>query len=262
MANESAEKMDRAMSLLRQATAVLSGNYATPHHDTSSTDNGNHSDNSSTSRSILGSGTPDIASTSRTPIRSSLPTSSVGTESALRNFQALFGPYSNTALRAGTHKPPNKKVCKRKQSTINKARETWTHEVFCLANTDQQAIPSRSQKVELQGAALGRSKVRFDANATSKEFKEKLEEVFPKLLGGGGFELLRRGPSGNELVLIRSPPSGYTVPYLRDSSGIGQALLFIRPLQMNLDASPETDVIDFDSEVINDAITVLFETVR
>jgi hypothetical protein len=40
------------------------------------------------------------------------------------------------------------------------------------------------------------------------------------------------------------------VKYLRESSGIGQALLYIRPLQMNLDMSPEDlDDTEFDSEV-------------
>ena len=59
----------------------------------------------------------------------------------------------------------------------------------------------RARKETLQRAGLGRSKVQFDANANTVSFKQKLEEVFPKLYGG--FELLRRGTSGNGLVVIR-----------------------------------------------------------
>ena len=60
--------------------------------------------------------------------------------------------------------------------------------------------------------------------------KTKLEEVYPKLTSGGGFEILRQGMS-NELVLIEPPPSGYSVGFLRDIAGLGQAIAFERPLQ-------------------------------
>lgn len=250
MANRGAENVGRAMNLLREATVLLSGNSVSLNHNHDhNTATGNQASNPSTSSTSLV--TPTIASgTSSCPSGSTIcqpGTSSNGTETALRNFQALFRPYQNASVRDVLHKPPNKKVCKRKQST---ARETWTHEVLCLANTAQEATPSRAQKEELQRAGLGRSKIRFDGNATPRAFKEKLEEVFPKLVDGGGFELFRRGSSANELVEIHPPPSGYSVPFLRDSSGIGQALIFVRPLQMNLDVSPgKVDVTNFDSKV-------------
>jgi len=63
--------------------------------------------------------------------------------------------------------------------------------------------------------------------------KAKLEETFPKLCGGG-FDILWRGPTANDLTLIRPPGSGYSVPFLPDSAGLGQAIAFIRPLQVNL----------------------------
>ena len=64
--------------------------------------------------------------------------------------------------------------------------------------------------------------------------KRKLEEIFPKLKNGGGFEILRRGTSPSELSLIQPPRSGYSVSFLRDAAGLGQAIAFIRPLQANL----------------------------
>lgn len=71
--------------------------------------------------------------------------------------------------------------------------------------------------------------------------KRKLEEVYPKLASGGGFEIRRRGMS-NELVLLEPPASGYSVAYLRDIAGLGQAMAYIRPLQCNLDMTPASTV--------------------
>ena len=73
----------------------------------------------------------------------------------------------------------------------------------CLANVDESSTPTRARKETLQCAGLDRSKIQFDANANAVSFKQKLEDVFPKLYGG--FELLRRGASGNGLVVIRQP---------------------------------------------------------
>jgi len=72
-----------------------------------------------------------------------------------------------------------------------------------------------------------------------KQVKTKLEEEFPKLKKGGGFEILRSGFSpGKSLVLLRPPASvGYSVKFLRDESGLGQTLAYIRPPQRSLDVS-------------------------
>ena len=69
--------------------------------------------------------------------------------------------------------------------------------------------------------------------------KTNLEEEFLKLKNGGGFEILHSGFSpGKSLVLLRPPVSvGYSVKFLRDESGLGQALAYIRPLQRSLDVS-------------------------
>lgn len=58
-------------------------------------------------------------------------------------------------------------------------------------------------------------------------FVEKIESVYPKLKDAGGFELLRSGPSSKDLIVINPPASGYTVPFLKEVSGLGQALAYI-----------------------------------
>ena len=41
---------------------------------------------------------------------------------------------------------------------------------------------------------------------------------------------------------------GYSVPFLRDSAGLGQALVYIRPLQKSLEIT-SVDVEDTEEEV-------------
>ena len=65
----------------------------------------------------------------------------------------------------------------------------------------------------------------------------KLLEVFPKLTEGGGFELLKIAGSTRTrtLALLPCPNTGYTTAYLKDpSTMVGQALVYIRPLQRDL----------------------------
>jgi hypothetical protein len=69
----------------------------------------------------------------------------------------------------------------------------------------------------------------------------KLEETFPKLKGCGGIELLRTTAySRCQLQLIKPGPNGYTTDFLANSY-LGQAICFVRPIQMDLDISPLED---------------------
>jgi hypothetical protein len=91
----------------------------------------------------------------------------------------------------------------------------------------------------LQNAELGRKKVVFESKDSAMGVIKKLEEVYPKLKSGGCFDILRSGgPSPRNLMLINAPVTGYSVKFLRDESGLGQAIAYIRPLQRNLDTSP------------------------
>ena len=68
------------------------------------------------------------------------------------------------------------------------------------------------------------------------EVMNKLEEIYPKLKEGGGFEILRSAVK-NEMAVVTPPVGGYTVPFLRDQSGLAQAIAYIRPLQSALSMS-------------------------
>ena len=172
-------------------------------------------------------------------------------QAVLSNFRSLFAPYRNNrgaansscfstlqkASRPSTSRRTNRHVPYR-------IKETWTHKFICLENPDQKVVPSRNQKLNLQTPGLGRKKIVFGNKDDALKFKNTIESVFPKLASGGGFEILRSG-SNNYLILIPVPSLGYSVPYLRDHSGLGQALAYIRPLQARLDLSPaEVDQVN------------------
>ena len=110
-------------------------------------------------------------------------------------------------------------------------------------------VPSRSLKIQLQEAGLGWKKVCLNGRADATEVKATKRG----LKEGGGFEILRRGPSPSKLTLIPPPPSGYTVKFLRDSAGLGQAIAFVRPLQCNLNREAIKPVSDH-SQVGNQRI--------
>lgn len=154
----------------------------------------------------------------------------------LENFRSIFSPYGTTRRPSPSSSvQPSCRPSKRgKWNASSFKRETWTHEFFCLADHNRMTAPSKAQKEELQLAGLGRKKICFHWKADALEVKRKLEEVYTKLKNGGGFEILRRGTSPSDLSLIQPPRSGYSVAFLRDAAGLGQAIAFIRPLQANL----------------------------
>ncbi|CAB4007572.1 E3 ubiquitin- ligase pub2 [Paramuricea clavata] len=98
-----------------------------------------------------------------------------------------------------------------------KVKETWMHKFFCLADSGCSSVPSRAVEFQLQSAGLGRKKIIFEWKGNPFTFKAKLEEIFPRLLA--------------------------TVPFLRDISGLGQALAYVRPAQINLDITEDVSVV-------------------
>ena len=161
----------------------------------------------------------------------------------LENFRNLFQPYtararstsfSSSSGQQSVSSAPATKRRKRNTTVLFFKRDTWTHEFFCLADKGQMAVRSRSFKIQLQQAGQGRQKICFNSKANATEVKTKLEESYPKLIAGGGFEILRRGLSSSELSIIPPPNSGYTVHFLRDCAGLGQRIANIRPVQSTI----------------------------
>ena len=102
-------------------------------------------------------------------------------------------------------------------------------------------------------AGLGRRKlVCPNKNASHSEFQQFLETEFPRRKAGGGFELLRAAGGGagrRKLQVIPPGPEGYNIPYTRGV--VGSGVVFVQPLQANLDVSP----LQFD---VSQKIYVIF----
>ena len=258
--------ISRAFRLLQEATVLLSGGIESSSGNINENVNEGIVTSTATSNAAVGRNsivTPTSSNVSATPSISgatssshsngfalqSTPTQTRTTDqqNVLRNFQSLFSPYNRSSsqrLGRNTGSMPIRNNRQSRQQPVTTSRppkeETWTHDVFCLASASQLVTPNRENKAVLQSAGLGRKKVRFNAKGSPQTFKETLEQSFPKLICGGGFELLRRGGSGNQLALIQPPANGYSVAFIK-SCGIGQAVLYARPIQCNLDTSPEVE---------------------
>ena len=78
-------------------------------------------------------------------------------------------------------------------------------------------------------------------HTSTDELMEFLLSSFPKLRSAGGFELLRISgmTRSRQLLLIPCPNKGYDIKFLKDPrTQIGNAIIFIRPLQRNLNLDP------------------------
>ena len=215
----------RVVSLLKEAETLLS----------SATNN----DNATTSRNTSTSSRPSTSS-STGPNDENVPSvettkCQTNADRCLENFRSLFSSYNRGSFRPNSSRGSLAPLPKRRRLPQFVPKDTWTHDFLCLADRYQDCQPSRGQKCDLQLAALGRKKIVFKKDDNASAVVAKTEENFPKLQSCGGFEILRSGASNKNLVLIPPPPSGYSVPFLRETSGLGQALAYIRPIQCSLD---------------------------
>jgi len=215
--------LSSAISMLRQATNILVDNISNINADTTSQ-----------------SPSPVHVSLHATPAPARSQVQGYGSfGSGLSEFRNLFSRYSsNQSQRTPGPARSQRTTARRgeKRWTPYKVRETWTHEFVCLGCPDATSVPNKSEKIKLQNAGLGRRKICFGCSDSAKVLQDKLEKEYPKLRSGGGFELMRSGMH-NSLMVIIPPMGGYSVPFLRDQAGLGQALAYIRPMQKGLDMS-------------------------
>ena len=215
----------RCISLLEEVKEIIEGRSNTA---TNTTMNGDET--SARSHGSEGAQTTEVSQLDDPEPRS---------QRVIQNFRSLFSPYParsvpgpSSSARNNSYRPPPPK--KPKKTGFFQVKETWTHDFFCLASKTATIVPPRAEKISLQNAGLGRRKVVFPCRASAVDVLKVLENVYPKLKEGGGFELLRSGSPASMLSLISPPAGGYSVAFLRDAAGLGQALAYIRPLQKDL----------------------------
>ena len=106
---------------------------------------------------------------------------------------------------------------KRKVPPYVKLPNTWTHLFVCLAKTNDSESPTPNYRQQLNQAGMGEKKLVFEKNTSCSYFHDKLLEAFPKILKGGGYELLRtiyRSTSKLEILQPKSR-SGHNVSDLK-----------------------------------------------
>ena len=115
-----------------------------------------------------------------------------------------------------------------------KYKPTWTRVFVCLASTGDDRMPSPSYYRELKKASLGERNITFNLSDNSVEFDFKLKMEFPKLEMAGGYVLMCSHSTSRVLEELKPP---YNVQRLKRETG--QCKIFIRPLQSDLDLTPD-----------------------
>ena len=117
----------------------------------------------------------------------------------------------------------------------------WKHRFVCLADHEQQRIPTTdTEKDALYKAGLGEKMVEFeDMEANAEEIRDLLYCVFPKLKSSGGFVLCKCMPNTRTLEPL-SQVAWSSVQRLKER--VGNSRTYIRPLQKTLDLSIALDL--------------------
>ena len=112
-------------------------------------------------------------------------------------------------------------------------KNTWTRAFVCLAFSEQNALPSTSERITLTLNGLGEKKLQFPCNGNAAQVHEVIIDAFPALQTAGGYEVLRTVDGrSKDLICIPTPASGISVAFLK--CVLGQAKGFLRPLQKDI----------------------------
>lgn len=148
----------------------------------------------------------------------------MGDSRAVEEQRSNFAPYASNR-RIG----PTTKV------------KLWHVKMFCLADKNCTRIPCTPSSRELHiEAGLGFKTFTVPVNSCGEDFRDIILSNFPKLREGGGFEMLRCIPNTKDLDVI-SPSIANSAKLLKAS--IGNARVFLRPIQRNLDVNVDNDVV-------------------
>lgn len=113
--------------------------------------------------------------------------------------------------------------------------QNCTLKFFCLDKVDAEKPPTAIyEKTALSNIGLGPGSITLDINST--DVHHNLIEKFPLLEAGGGYELLLYQRGGLEQGFHRITPP-YTAARIKEIAG--QAQVYVRPLQQDLDKLEE-----------------------
>ena len=150
--------------------------------------------------------------------------------SAQQEQRRNFAPYSKHST-----------LSKRRLASKKVKTQTWTCKAVCPAGRNDDLVPvSPSLKLALLEADLGEKKIRVeDVTCSKEEFVACIVKHFPKLKECGGFEVLRCLPNSKSLEVV---PSNVAFSPSLLKTVIGAGRIFLRPIQIDLDMSPQHSV--------------------
>ena len=156
--------------------------------------------------------------------------------SATAELRGLFNWNSRSSTKANKRKATPTSLARPKKA---RRGHTWTHTWVCMSGIADETVPDANERVTLKMAGLGERRFAIDVASTAQDLCDALDSQFPRLVNGGGFELLRASEGcPRELEVIPIPDDGYTAEYLK--AIVYNAKLYIRPLQTDLSLEPCT----------------------
>ena len=164
-------------------------------------------------------------------------------EAASQVISALRDARGKDSKGKGGKGATRKRIIKEEVASLFNKRPklvAWKHRFVCLSDRKQVRIPTTdAEKDQLRQAGLGEKNVEFDdMDLEAEEIREVLFVTFPKLRDAGGFMLCKCQVNSRNLV----PLSQFAWSSLKTfKEKVGSARTYIRPLQKDLDLSPEVE---------------------
>ena len=157
--------------------------------------------------------------------------------SSIQDHQRVF---NYMQPRSGGFNPRNKKSASTSSKKGKGKLQCCTLKFFCLSKVNSEKPPSSVyEKTGLSNCGLGPGSITLDINSTATDVHESLVERFPLLQAGGGYELLLYQRGGPEQGFHNIPPP-YTPARIKELAG--QAHVYVRPLQQDLDDIEQAEV--------------------
>ncbi|KAJ8364818.1 hypothetical protein SKAU_G00136490 [Synaphobranchus kaupii] len=112
---------------------------------------------------------------------------------------------------------------------------------FFLLSEKAETIPTTQEELELLQAGLGKRTLSITKDLSHEELSILLESTYPKMASLKGGWLLYKAAGGHgrrRMIAVALESEGYTGSVLRSASPGGKFMLYIAPLQEEIDLSP------------------------
>ncbi|XP_026085218.1 uncharacterized protein LOC113060491 isoform X2 [Carassius auratus] len=139
-------------------------------------------------------------------------------------------------------------ICGKKRINVASRTHTKNAKAFkpfdlnvYLLDKNSETTPSPAHELKLVQAGFGKRTISITMDITHSELSSILYEAFPKMEGlSGGWMLYKAtGGSGTRRLNVIPPDSeGYTGSQIKSASASGKTMLYVVPLQEELDLNP------------------------